>query len=140
MSDFSNIALEKLPPQIRGLVRLIGVAETWRLLDARGGRPTYIPADADRPSILHDIISPASVAALAASEYGGRSIDMPMVDKLMLQIRDAEILARKHVATKAELSKQFNLTTRMIQIIWNRDDAGRRDTLTIDMFGDSGSQ
>lgn len=132
MTDYSHIQLDKLPPQIRGLVRLIGVAETWRLLDVRGGRPTYIPADADRPSILHEIISAESVAALAKSEYGGRTIDMPMVDKLMLQIRDAEIVERKQTATKSELARQFKLSTRMIQIIWNRHD----DSLQIDMFGD----
>lgn len=138
MTDYSSIELDKLPPQIRGFVRLIGVAETWLLLDARGGRPTYIPADTVRPSILHDIISAESVATLAESEYGGRTVDMPMVDKLVLQIRNAEIRAQKHHATKADLAQRFGLTTRMIQLIWNHD--ADRDNLTIDMFGDSGSQ
>ncbi len=115
--DLDVIDPALLPPQVRQLVRAIGIAETLTLLDKRGGVPLYVPEDPER-SNLTDIIRPESVAALAAM-YPRERFDLPKADSLRRQIRDHYIreARRKGMKSGRQLARELGLSWRMIKYI-----------------------
>lgn len=116
--DLAGVDLRLLPPQLRNLVRLIGLPETVKLLRARGGRPTYIPANPGQAKLLKEVLCDASLTALAR-EYGNQTIDLPKADKVLKQIRDQYILQACSQGCKSgrELAEEFGLTWRSIKYI-----------------------
>lgn len=118
MTDIREDALhlvdpDLLPPQIRRLVNCIGVPGTFRLLEARGGTPLRVPLVPARAEVLAEYLEPQELAALCA-ELGGQMLELPKVDKMLIQIRNHAIReARKHMSA-AETARAFNLTRRMV--------------------------
>lgn len=107
-----------LPPQVRWLVGLLGIAETLKLLAECGGLPTYIPADPERCASLKNIISRHSIELLS-SNAPGETIDLPKDDKIRLQLRNYYILNEINSgrSTGRAQAKLHNLTYRHIKII-----------------------
>lgn len=129
-SDLDVIDPTLLPPQIRTLVATIGIAETLRLLDARGGVPTYIPEDPSRSSLV-DLLKPESVAALS-SRFARERLDLPKADKMRKQLRDHYIREARRRGAKSgrQLAKELGLSWRMIKYISAEDS----DQDTGDLF------
>lgn len=103
-----------LPPQMRRIVRAIGVAPAFVLLRWRGGRRLKLPKDGTR-SELAAIIGLVALEALLA-EFGAHEIlTLPKVDKMVLQLRDRAIRA-EHAGGKSipDLAGLYGLTTRHV--------------------------
>lgn len=115
------IKTHSLPPQTKAFVALIGLAETIKLLQARGGSPLYIPKLSDKTRTLPEILQPDSIKKLATSAMAGHIIDLPKADKLLQQLRNLDIISQRGIKSRRELAKEFNLTTRHIQGIWSED-------------------
>lgn len=128
---------ELLPPQVRMLVRLIGLPQTLRLLEARGGIPTYIPMQPGHATELHKIISAEALAALARSDLAGKTIELPKSDKIRLQIRNHAIRNARREMSAASTARMFGLTRR--QVI-NVNNAGREEDGTGDLFDNTGER
>lgn len=131
---FENIDLVNeclLPPQMRELVKVIGLAETIVLLKEKGGQPFRFPLSCNSENNLKTILKPNSIRLLCNSEFSGQRIDMPKCDKIINQIRNLYILSQRYKKTKTVLAKEFDLTTRSIQLIWNCET---EENPTLDMF------
>ncbi len=114
MANETRIAL---PPQIRKIVDLIGMAEAIVLLKERGGAELYIPLDADRATVLSEIISRDAVVALCASDLAGQTLNMPMAHKLLTIARNNEIREASAVETKTQIARRYNMTVRHVRNI-----------------------
>ena len=129
--DIDLINPDLLPPQVRQLVRIMGMVDTLNLLAKRGGIPTYVPAQVDNTSILLDIISHDGFVALV-KHYHGSFIDLPKIDKTLAQLRDHYICN----ASKSgrQLAREHGLTYRMIKYIKarQRDEDPNGDLFPLD--------
>ena len=132
--DLELINPDLLPPQIRLFIRTIGIANTLRLLEARGGLPTHMPADPDKTSVFHKILSHADIQALADT-FGGSIIDIPKADKILRQLRNQYVVnaLRNGHKTGRELARELGLTYRMIKIIRAESEMDMDDA-TGDLF------
>lgn len=95
---------DRLPPQARRLVRIIGLPATVRLLRAFGGGRVTIPLTADGAVTLRVALTDAELAALAGSALAGERLELPTLDAIARQLRDAQIradLARLPIDTVA---------------------------------------
>lgn len=107
-----------LPPQLRRLVLTIGVADTLRLLKARGGTVIKLPRREDR-SYLRELLGADSARALIAAFEGEPRVELPKADKILAQLRDREI-RRDHLAhgvSLPTLAVRHDLTVRQIKNI-----------------------
>jgi hypothetical protein len=108
-----------LPPQIRCLVKLIGMPDTLALLRARGGLgPTYIPVTPDPTCALAAVISRESLDIMC-ERYGRDMLDLPKPDKVLQQLRNHYIneASRQGAKSGRQLAAETGLTWRMIKKI-----------------------
>lgn len=131
--DHACIDERLLPPQMRDLIKLIGLSETLRLIQHRGGGRVRIPIT-EYPNELDRVLCRATVIKLIDSKLAGQRLTLPKMDKVIAQLRDMDIRANRYRLTKNELARRYNLHERRIQQIWNGDD---EPDPTLDMF-DSG--
>lgn len=129
-SDLDLVNPDLLPPLMRNLVRLIGLPETLRLLEARGGIPTYIPAHPDQSTELKAVLSAAALEALARSEYAGHRVELPKPDKVIAQLRNHAIRNARTQMSAAQVARTFGLTRRHV-INLSASDA---EDPTLDLF------
>lgn len=138
LKDLDLIDERLLPPQIRELVVLIGMAETLALLSARGGTPLYF-AENPSASQLHQYLKPESVEKLA-KHYGRERMDLPKADKLVQQLRNHYIQESRERGLKSgrQLARELNLSWRWIKCITKgrpktqHDDARQRSLFSSD--------
>ena len=110
-----------LPPQVRRLVKIIGLEQTWRLLEARGGIPTYIPEFPDRAGVLKEILTLESIRKLVSDFGSGRVIETPKSDKIKEQVRNLAIDSDAAAGmNNVELARKWDLTRRQIINIRSR--------------------
>lgn len=131
--DLELIDARLLPPQMRVLVATIGVPETLKLLERRGGIPTYIAEDPAQ-SVLRAFLRPDSVAALA-KRFGRQTLDLPKPDKLNQQLRDHYIRRARRQSLKSgrQLAREFSLTWRRVKQICAEQEQDD-ETPTADLF------
>lgn len=121
------IDVRRLPPPARKLVAAIGVESTIRLLSIRGGARLCVPHDPARSHTLTPALGVEAVTALVKVFGGGTWVDLPMPDKLLNQIRDAQIRAEHAEGDSLmTLAGRYSLTTRHIQNII-RDERAASD-------------
>lgn len=108
------IDTEQLPPQMRGLVRVIGLEETYKLLRHRGGTRVRIGSDPDSARSLKAVISQDALEKLTAI-YPGQRIELPKIDKMLLAIRNHAIRAERAEGTSIDqLALQWGLSRRQV--------------------------
>lgn len=134
--DLELIDVDLLPPQVRELVGVIGLPETVRLLEARGGRPIYIPSDPENSSVLRQMITRESIRRLAL-RWPGETIDLPKGDKVAKQLRDQYIVEARRRGWKSgrELAAETGVTYRWVKMICAQardDEDGQPDLFSLD--------
>lgn len=131
MTELEHINVDTLPPQVRVLVKLIGLANTIELLKTYGGMLITMPTRAEKAVLLPNVIGHEAVARICNSRLAGRRIDLPKCDKIIIQLRNQAILAARGQATKRDLARHYGLTARTVQLIWN---GAQDDNPTGDLF------
>ena len=111
--DVSLVNQNLLPPQVRQLARVIGLAETFKLLQARGGHWLQIPHRSDRVVVLRNILSKESIEKLVKT-FPGVRLDLPKCDKIILQLRNKAIREMRKTKTDREIANAFNLSRRHV--------------------------
>lgn len=130
--DFDLVDVDQLPPQMRELVRTIGLSETIALLEARGGIPTYIPRQPTGNSELNAFLSAESVAKLVA-KWPGETLDIPMPTKLVTQLKNRAIIEAtvNQGVPGRQAARQYGVTYRWVKILKRKArediDDGQRD-------------
>lgn len=102
-----------LPPQMRQLVRLIGMAHTLALLAKRGGTTLRIPVQAEESVVLRDILPMAAIVKLCAALPGQR-IELPKMDKIVTQIRNRAMQNERQQLSAARVALKYSLSRRQV--------------------------
>lgn len=107
-----------LPIILQDLVKLIGLADTMKLVEAYGGVRLYVPKEwmeDDHP--LVKLLGRASAEKLQ-SVYGGEMhFDIPKAVTALRVVRDTQIRAKRTQASVRELALEYRLTERYIHMI-----------------------
>lgn len=110
----NDLDLRQFTPQMKRLIRALGVADTALLLRWRGGRRLCLPQSAER-SELAQLIGPAAVQKLIEIFGAGTWIQLPKVDKIILAERNKEILAEYAAGHSiSEIAVRYGLTWRRV--------------------------
>jgi hypothetical protein len=117
-ADLDLVNPDLLPPQVRELVRLIGLPQTIALLKARGGRPLAVAVHPEQCVTLRTILSREALAILC-EEHGGTTLDLPKADKVHTQLRNHYIHQARATGAKSgrQLAAELGLTWRQIKYI-----------------------
>lgn len=121
--DPQPIALHKLPTQLRMLVRLMGEAAAFRLVEQRGGTPLTVPHRLSGRAHfdLAELIGPPALAALIA-ELPGQTLQLPKNDSLLRQLRHQRVCElRGQGLTQAAAARATGYTVRQVINILNRN-------------------
>jgi hypothetical protein len=110
----TTVDLNLLPPQLKMLVGHIGFASTLKLIRARGGQQVWVPKKSTGDRVLAQVIGKDSLAKLV-EHHGGERLELPKEDKILIQLRDHALWAKRQAgATESELAREFNITRRWV--------------------------
>lgn len=125
-------ALEALPPAVRELVRVLGGADTMRLIGLHGGAHMSVPKRPKDDHPLRMALSPAGFDKLVA-EYGGEGVDLPKGDAYLRRLRHEHVRqCRAQGLTIDETAVATGYTRRHVINIMGGEPGV--DTKTRDMF------
>lgn len=115
------IALHKLPVQLRMLVRVMGEAEAYKLVEQRGGTamrvPTHLDGAAGRK--LVDLVGAPAAASLVC-ELADHSLQLPKNDSLLRQLRHQRVIElRGQGHTQAAVALATGYTVRTVINVLN---------------------
>ena len=130
----ADVDPDRLPPQARRLVRIIGLPATVRLLRAFGGGRVTIPLTADGAVTLRAALTDAELAALAGSALAGERLELPRMDKIVRQLRNAQICADSRQMPLGQVARKWGLTRRQVINLSHADDTLPEPQIG-DMFG-----
>lgn len=131
--DLALVDDSLLPPQIRQMSKLIGLPDTLNLLQARGGAPLYIPAQASENCCWAKSVSRGSFLKLI-SEHGGQTLDLPKADKVLKQLRDIYIVNACKQKSGRGVARELGLTYRMVKYVKanSKEDDPNGDLFSLD--------
>lgn len=127
-----QVNVHRLPPQLRMLVRAIGEAAAFRLVESRGGVPLTVPKRAHAEHHLAELLGPVAFAQLVDG-WGGLTLELPKYDAVLRQLRHQRVheLLRRHTTT--EVALMTNYTKR--QVINIKQSLGPEALGQLDLFG-----
>lgn len=129
--DLIAVDPNRLPPQIRQFVVVIGLPATVKLLQQRGGTTLRIAKRAEKSEVLLEILS-FDVVKKLCSAMPGKILQLPKADKILLQIRNKAIRVERGSVSAAQLALKYSLTRRqIINIAPLPEDSGQ-----CDLFGE----
>jgi hypothetical protein len=88
----AGINVDLLPPNLRRLVRVLGNKLAFALCKARGGTPIRVPQRASVEHWLHELVGHRGMSQLVEA-WGGEYLDVPKLDKVMMQWQHQEVHA-----------------------------------------------
>lgn len=110
--DLDLIDPSLLPPQMRQLVSIVGLPDTVKLLQARGGTFFRFPLKAQH-SLLEEIVG-LEPAKLLSDKLGGKVWELPKCDKILIKIRNIAIQKARQTHSASEVARMFDLTRRHV--------------------------
>lgn len=128
--NLSHINIDALPPQLRQLVKTIGLYDSYRLIEERGGIRIFIPENPDNANVLKGIISDDSTKKICAA-FATKTIELPKLDKIKIQLRNTSIYVDSKLMNNPQLARKYDLTRKQIINILN---TFRKEDPTPDMF------
>ena len=126
----SDINIDILPPQLRLLIDIIGLCESFRLLEKRGGTPLFICENPEKANVFKNIISDEAIIKLC-TRLGPSTIELPKPDKITKQLRNMAIRADSKTMNNVQLARKYNKTRKYIINILKQD---KEDDPTPDLF------
>lgn len=107
-----------LPPQLREIAELIGLAAATELVSAYGGTRLYIPSQPGPDHVFVRTFGAAAADRLARAR-GGTYIDVPRCVASVRAARDRAIVHDGMAgATQRELARRYGMTERNVRLIW----------------------
>lgn len=117
--ELGAVRAELFPPLYRGLINLIGIQEVYQLSKKYGGTSIFIPKKENNTSRIFTKVSPDSARKLI-SQYPNQSLQIPKVDKILIQIRNKRIIRDDQAGyPKSSLAIMYQLSKRRIITICN---------------------
>lgn len=112
-AELEAVNADLLPPQMRRLVRLIGMAATLTLLEKRGGVTLRIPINADEAVVLQGILPMAAIVQLCEA-LGGQRLELPKIDKIVKQLRNLAMQNERKLLSAAQVALKYDLCRRQV--------------------------
>lgn len=110
--DRDQVDLSILPPQMRRLIAVMGFEPAIKLLRKYGGRRIWVPKTAASDRVLAQVVGLKALAALV-EHYAGEMLELPSDEKLLIQMRNRMLIARRDEgASYAELAQEFGVSRR----------------------------
>ena len=130
----SDINTAMLPPQLRMLVRVMGVGPALALVEARGGCKLTVPVRCSPEHWLNHVVGPAAFAALV-SDSAGITMELPKADAATRQWRHQQVHELSRSMTNDQVAMATGYTRRHVINIRNAEAeaAGLRQG---DLFAD----
>lgn len=130
----SKINLDRLPGELRELVRVLGEATAFKLVERRGGSRLIVPKKVHPDHRLMDELGLKTFADLVA-HYGGAVLELPKYDGVLRQIRHQRVRKlRGEGRTHDRIAIDTGYTRRqVINILAGDDDLVSSSQL--DLFG-----
>lgn len=116
--DFINVSI--LPPNTRKIIAAVGLPAAFNLFRAKGGTWVYVPHIATRSQLL-DVLTKEQLQQLA-QVFGGQSILIPMVDKMLAQLRKAAIRVDIKSMNSNEVARKYGICRRRVEQICAEDE------------------
>lgn len=131
----SKINIDRLPAELRELVRVLGEAAAFKLVERRGGSRLIVPKKVHPDHRLMDELGLKAFADLVA-HYGSAVLDLPKYDGVVRQVRHQRVrLLRGQGKTHDRIAVETGYTRRhVINILAGDDDVVSRAQL--DLFGE----
>lgn len=124
---------EALPAAVRELVRVLGDADTMRLIGMHGGARMTVPKRPKEDHPLRMALSAPGFDKLVYN-YGGESLDVPKGDAYLRRLRHTHVhQCRQQGLTIDETAEATGYCRRHVINIMGGDGGGA-DTMTRDMF------
>ena len=129
LAEQNPVNLKALPYRVRFIAELLGMNETYQLLEKHCFDTLYIPPNLLRSSLDKKIGEKAAKALIQL--WPNQTITLPKPDKIMQQWRNHELLIAKRAGTlsTADASKKYNLTRQRINQIENENTENPNLTL-----------
>ena len=95
--DTPQVALHKLPPQLKVLVRVMREGPAFAMVKARGGTTLHVPKHVHSRRFQHlvDLCGDPVAAAALVNELGPCTLELPKYDSVARQLRHASVIARR---------------------------------------------
>lgn len=135
--DLVNVDL--LPPQLRELVRVVGDAAAFRLVEHRGGVALSVPKRVSPDHMLAELLGPVAFAQLVEA-WGGEVLQLPKNDSVLRQLRHQRVhtlLLQRY--TIRDVALKTNYTARQVINIKQALAADLPMLQQGDLFADIGS-
>lgn len=133
-----TIALHRLPVQLRMLVRLMGEAAAYRLVQARGGTPFTVPKSLRSSQFAQLVDDAADIEAARAlvAEMAGETVQLPKYDGVLRQLRHQRVVQMRQRGHRlAEIALQTGYTVRQVINVCNASGIDADDGAQGDLFG-----
>ncbi|QDL53129.1 hypothetical protein [Rhodoferax aquaticus] len=130
-----TIKREALPESLRELVRVIGEADTLRLIGMHGGARVTVPKTPKAEHPLRMALSEEAFALLV-QEYGGEAFDLPKGDSYLRELRHDQVRqCREQGLTVDETAEATGYSRRhVLNILSGHGDS--TDHFTMDLFAE----
>ena len=133
------VNLEALPPQMRDLVRVIGLTSTLRLIGSNGGTRITVPhklREHDPIAVLLGL----EVFGKLVDEYGGEYLTLPKGDSYLRELRHEQVREFDRQGMHVDdIAEATGYTRRHVFNILG-GYADTRDTFTMDLFGEGAQE
>ncbi|CAI86591.1 Mor transcription activator family protein [Pseudoalteromonas translucida] len=115
-----TIDMRALPYGLRSIVKHLGVEKTIAILTEKQGQMFYIPK---QPTADHEVVKifGMDVVNELLAEYETKHYQMPMLHKVLMQIRNQEICKEldNKTSTIQQLVMRFKITRQQITSIYS---------------------
>ncbi|WP_296268159.1 transcriptional regulator [Pseudomonas sp. UBA6562] len=113
MPDLSHIDTHQLPESLQSLIECIGIENAYKLTQAYGGRPKYIPKHRERTRLI-DVL-PLDALDSLIKRFSGMALEIPKVDHFQRQIRNLQIQQESaNGCSRSLLADKYGLSLRQI--------------------------
>lgn len=130
-----DVNVHLLPPQLRLLVRVLGEAAAFKLVEQRGGGYVVVPKRPHPDHWLAELIGPIPFAALV-EHYGDQTLQLPKYDSVLRQVRHERVRQlRREGRTLSQVAVQTNYTMRQVINILAADEEAAEAARQADLFG-----
>lgn len=133
-----TVLLNRLPPQLRRLVMVLGDKAAFSLVEHLGGTPLWVPPtmllEHENQKKLIELVGPQAFGALI-ERWGGQTLILPKYDSVARQVRHERVVhLRQEGATINQVALATGYTTRHVINILQR--SGVVPFSQGDLFGD----
>jgi len=127
--DLELVDPKLLPPQIRFYINVIGLPDTLKLLQKKGGTFLRVPLSA-KGTQLEQLIGYDAANKLCEA-IAGEIKELPKADKILTQLRNHAINEARKTMSASQVALKFNLTRRHTINLTNEEPEDQNGDLFI---------